>query len=99
MRTDLQVPYAEKDEAKSLGARWDAARKLWYVQNVSNLEAFARWLPAGGAAKPASGARGDAGAGGMLKTGARFFELACSCLPWEGCPVCRPVVEARRWAD
>ena len=26
----LQVPYAEKDDAKSLGARWDSQAKLWY---------------------------------------------------------------------
>ena len=25
MRTNLKVPYAEKDEAKKRGARWDAA--------------------------------------------------------------------------
>lgn len=28
MRTNLKVPFAEKDEAKKLGARWDAAENL-----------------------------------------------------------------------
>ena len=46
MRTNLRVPFADKDEAKRLGARWDPAKKLWYVQNVPNLAAFERWLPA-----------------------------------------------------
>ena len=27
----LEVPYAEKDAAKSAGARWDAARRSWYA--------------------------------------------------------------------
>ena len=27
----LNVPYNEKDEAKSLGALWNPQRKKWYV--------------------------------------------------------------------
>src|SRR6476646_5101893 len=26
----LEVPYAQKDEAKLFGARWDGKKKLWY---------------------------------------------------------------------
>ena len=43
MRIDLKVPYAEKDTAKALGARWDAAKKIWYVKDVSDLTPFSRW--------------------------------------------------------
>ena len=39
----LNVPYAEKDEAKRLGARWDPARKKWYVPNGVDAEQFSRW--------------------------------------------------------
>lgn len=46
MRTNLKVPYEEKDDAKKLGARWDAARKTWYVENVENIAQFMRWMPA-----------------------------------------------------
>lgn len=46
MRTNLKVPYAEKDEARNRGARWDAARKTWYVENVENMAQFLRWTPA-----------------------------------------------------
>jgi len=46
-RVDLEVPYAEKDEAKSLGARWDPARKTWYVPAGLNCQPLQRWLPAG----------------------------------------------------
>jgi hypothetical protein len=45
MRTDLQVPYSQKDEARRLGARWDAAKRLWYIENAARLEPFLRWIP------------------------------------------------------
>jgi hypothetical protein len=38
-------PLAEKDEAKRLGARWDATKRVWYVQNMTDPAAFKRWLP------------------------------------------------------
>jgi len=39
----LNVPYVEKDEAKALGARWDATKKKWYVPNTIEISAFAKW--------------------------------------------------------
>lgn len=42
--TTLRVPYAEKDEAKQLGARWDPKRKKWYVPAGADPAPFARWL-------------------------------------------------------
>ena len=44
-RTDLQVPFSEKDEAKSLGARWDASNKTWYVPENIDLSKFQKWMP------------------------------------------------------
>lgn len=43
----LEVPFREKDEAKLLGARWDAASKKWYVPTElsEQLELFKKWLP------------------------------------------------------
>ncbi|MGW8393674.1 DUF5710 domain-containing protein [Pseudoduganella sp. HUAS MS19] len=40
----LNVPYAEKDEAKKLGAKWDPTRKKWYVPQGVNAEPFSRWV-------------------------------------------------------
>jgi hypothetical protein len=40
----LNVPFAEKDEAKRLGARWDSARKKWYAPLGTDLALFSRWL-------------------------------------------------------
>ena len=31
MRLYLNVPYGEKDSAKSLGAKWDAEVRKWYT--------------------------------------------------------------------
>ncbi|WP_020519486.1 AAA domain-containing protein [Catelliglobosispora koreensis] len=43
--TYLNVPYAEKDEAKQLGARWDRNSKKWFVPGgVTDLTVFTRWL-------------------------------------------------------
>lgn len=100
MRTNLQVPFAEKDEAKALGARWDPGRRTWYVQNVTDMGPFARWMLgcADAAAAPAGGAPArKQSQASVVKTGAAFIELACDCLPWEGCARCREALQARGW--
>lgn len=45
MRVDLKVPYKDNREARRLGARWDAGRKVWYVENRENLVPFLKWMP------------------------------------------------------
>lgn len=41
------VPYCDKDEAKSLGARWDAGVKSWYIDlEKIDPDSFAKWIPA-----------------------------------------------------
>lgn len=45
MRTELDVPFSHKDEAKALGAKWDRVKKIWYVPDGVNPEPFAAWLP------------------------------------------------------
>ena len=45
MRIDLKVPYTERDTAKALGARWDAAKKIWYIMEVADVTPFLRWNP------------------------------------------------------
>jgi hypothetical protein len=44
-RTDLNVPFEEKNEAKRLGARWDPARKVWFVPDGVDPRPFRNWLP------------------------------------------------------
>jgi hypothetical protein len=39
----LNVPFAQKDEAKALGARWDAIQKKWYAPADKDITLFARW--------------------------------------------------------
>ena len=44
MRTNLNVSYKDSQKVKLLGARWDVARKTWYVENVENLTDFLPWI-------------------------------------------------------
>lgn len=41
--TLLAVPFAEKDAAKKLGARWNADRRSWYVPPGTDASLFSRW--------------------------------------------------------
>ena len=42
--TPLNVPFADKDHAKSLGAHWHVERKLWFVPKGLDLAPFSSWL-------------------------------------------------------
>lgn len=53
-RRDLHVPFEEKDEAKRLGARWDADARRWYVPDGMSADAFARWFDPRPANPPAA---------------------------------------------
>lgn len=98
MRTNLKVPFAEKDEAKKLGARWDAARKLWYVDGIADLSPFARWAPTphdaagGGSSAPRSSAAKKDDPNTCVVVGSKYVEQprVCACLPWDECEKCRP---------
>lgn len=41
----LEVPFAQKDEAKALGARWDPEAVSWYVPAGLDPAPFQRWVP------------------------------------------------------
>ena len=42
--TSLKVPFNEKDQAKALGARWNAEAKQWYVPQGLDAAQFAKWF-------------------------------------------------------
>ena len=42
-RIDLNVPYADKDQAKALGALWDPVRRTWYLNPGVDPRPFAQW--------------------------------------------------------
>ena len=52
-KTYIQVPYKEKNQAKELGAKWDRGKQSWYVPAAVDLAAFAKWVQAVKALKPA----------------------------------------------
>lgn len=39
----INVPFAQKDEAKDLGAKWDATQKKWYFLDDKDLRLFSKW--------------------------------------------------------
>ena len=41
----LAVPFAEKDEAKAIGAIWDGQERVWKVKKQEDMSEFARWMP------------------------------------------------------
>jgi hypothetical protein len=44
IETPLNVPFADKDRAKALGAQWHADQKLWVVPAGRDLTPFSTWL-------------------------------------------------------
>ena len=108
----LTVPYAEKDAAKALGARWNPTRRRWYVADGVATEPFAKWIDAasasastspsaaaGGAARPGA----KAGTGrvdsyqGKTVVGVNYVALDHDCNPFEECPSCRQTLEGTPW--
>ena len=101
----LKVPFAEKDEAKALGARWNGERKSWYVPDGKPTEAFEKWLPPGGAAfVPAKAAAAPKAKPASVDSyvgksviGKLYQELPHDCNPFEACPVCAPALATSGW--
>jgi hypothetical protein len=97
MRLNLKVSFAEKDEAKKLGARWDAAQKVWYVESKADMAPFAKWSPTPqpgpAAVEPAatSAPARKLEVAGKLVVGENYVAQArvCACLPWDVCDKCR----------
>lgn len=44
MRIELAVLYEDRETVKKLGAKWDAGRRTWYVQNADDLAPFLPWI-------------------------------------------------------
>lgn len=40
----LNVPFDDKDEAKSLGARWDNDKKSWFIMSIADQSKFKKWI-------------------------------------------------------
>jgi hypothetical protein len=94
----LNVPYAEKDQARELGARWNPTRKRWYVPDGVATEAFARWIAKDGAAPSSASAPDRDARAAKLMTGTRYVELDHACNPFETCERCAPVLAQNGWS-
>jgi len=86
----LTVPYAQKDAAKALGARWDAAVKKWYVPADKELALFAQWqVDAGVPAAASAPAKAKASVGSArastvtVAAAGDFVAYSGDAPPWE----------------
>ena len=94
MRIYLVTPFAEKDAAKALGARWDPGRRAWYVEDPTDLNPFLRWLPvsssngnAQATIEPNLTQSGSVNCPSSGVDGELLQISTCDCdvLPWEDC--------------
>ncbi|WP_445367160.1 DUF5710 domain-containing protein [Methylomonas sp. BW4-1] len=76
-KTYLNVPYAEKDAAKALGARWDAAVKKWYVPANKDVALFVKWQVESGLGQLPNGeaknSKADSVVGGTTRSSDKNF--------------------------
>ncbi|MCA1856414.1 DUF5710 domain-containing protein [Massilia oculi] len=94
----LTVPYAEKDEAKALGARWNPTRRRWYVPDGVATEPFARWTGQGAAAgSPTAGPARSDGYTGKTVVGTNYLLLEHDCNPFEPCARCGEQLAGSAW--
>lgn len=90
MRINLVTPFAEKDAVKALGAKWDPARKVWYIVDVADLTPFLRWIPGVqdvADQKPSPKQNLKVADATVTSTGPAVLVPLCACdvLPWEDC--------------
>jgi len=96
----LTVPYAEKDAAKALGARWNPTRKRWYVPDGVATEPFAKWIDGGPGAPAPSAKPGRVDSyQGKTVVGLHYIELTHDCNPMQACPTCTEQLAGTAWAD
>ena len=93
MRINLKTPFADKEAAKALGARWDGAKKIWYITDVADLTPFMRWIPdlaaasapASSSAAPTTQAAKRQSAGVITRPATTVAHCGCAALPWVAC--------------
>lgn len=101
MRINLVTPFADKEKAKALGARWDSAQRLWYIVDIVDLTPFMRWIPdmntatdsslgEGGPAapkppKPPKASPKQPKAPASTQSSRVVPHCGCAVLPWEAC--------------
>jgi Domain of unknown function (DUF5710) len=92
MRINLVTPFAEKDAVKALGARWDSAKKIWYIVDVPDLTPFMRWIPDLAAAAEATTTQqtpakspAKKSPGIVTKPSIPMPHCGCKALPWADC--------------
>ena len=92
MRINLSTPFAEKDQVKALGAKWDAQKKCWYITDVEDLTPFARWMTnSPGLDMPIASNRDFGCTASAVNDSPPPPHCGCPVLPWESCIHTPPV--------
>ena len=47
----LNCPFDDKEECKSLGGKWDAENKSWFITSNLDIDKFEKWIVPGAIAK------------------------------------------------
>ena len=86
MRINLKCPYQERRDAKLLGARWDGAKRVWYIEGVEDITPFMRWIESGPqSSRPARYVKPAKDRHAPRTTGAYKPLCDCDAIPWEDC--------------
>ena len=88
MRINLNCPYLEKDAAKSLGARWDGAKRTWFIEDIEDLTPFLRWIKPSTNTEPKSSVPKPRVDSKKMQGTTSSAVQHCGCyhvLPWEDC--------------
>ena len=98
-RIYLDVPYAEKDEAKSYGARWDFNLKRWYVTDIDDITGLQKWFSNDQPEKYYVAKKKPVFIDDVVQRKlansanksnsngiSEMYVIECGCLPWDVCP-------------
>jgi phage/plasmid primase-like uncharacterized protein len=83
-RVYLTVPFAERADAKRLGARWDGAARRWYAPTGIALSQFMRWSGATAPADPAAAFAAALSDAGLVLDGPPIMDGALHRVPVKG---------------
>lgn len=87
MRINLtNAGYHDRGLVKALGARWDAGRKVWYIENMEDLTPFMQFMPTKFQPQPETPKKPSKRAMPRTTTSKAVHDCGCTDMPpWEDC--------------
>lgn len=86
-RINLHCTFQEKDQVKSLGAKWDNQNRTWFIVDIEDITPFMRWVrPKGDTPETPRKPRAKIDSMVMGITGStNVASCDCDVEPWEDC--------------